>query len=355
MTRALLPLLLCFPLLLSAQLDKIRPGMTIEEFRSNFPNAEHDYGAMTSYVYSNETKGGAKGVATYIISHDTVETYWFQSQRVDGPCAEHPAGDSSDCLRLLTAARTLIGHYTDLYGDPKETYSHRLLESGGDAFEVNVLFAKWKTASNEIEVAVHRPGKAAEISAANSYEPLDKKAGPPACSYVLEVVARGKGRDIRSEFGNGYAIGEFSNWRSDLAPQLKTFPDAWTLKDTETVPNGMWHFAFTDGKLSSFSLELYAGVNYGQPTMEAYGTLWMRASKMTMEGNKAYGFADSTSKEFPAEYSAPKKNKNYYSIVDYYVRWKVDGQTIVMEMDEDGGGKQGEPVFRLEVVCEGKQ
>lgn len=351
MKKLLLLFAFFLPLFLCAQLDKIRPGMSIAEFRQQFPGAVHDYGAMTSYVYANESQASVKGVATYTLSHDTVSSYWFQSQRVDGPCENYPAADSSECTRLLTAARILAGHYTDLYGDPREKNTQSLLHPGGAANEVNVFYSKWKTANDELIVVVHRPGKTAEISAANAYVKANAKE-ENSCSYVLEVITTGKGRELRSEFGNGYSIEEFKKWQPSLASQIKIFPDCWSVADETTAKNGKWLFRFSNEELASFSFELYDGVNYGRATEQAYAALRERVMQLNSEANAQFGAADSSSAVMPEKYKAQKSLKNYYSLTNYYSRWKKDGKIIELEMNEDGGGKQGEPVFRLEVHCE---
>jgi hypothetical protein len=301
---------------------------------------------MTSYVYANEVHASVKGVATFTISHDTVGSYWFQSQRTDGPCDRFPAADSVGVLRLLTAARTLAGHYTDMFGEPREKKTQPLNQPDPNSIQVTVYLAKWKTASGELIVVVSRPGKSEEISAANAYvKPNVKEEN--SCSYVFEVIATGKGREFRSEFGNGYSIDEFKLWKPYLANQVKTFPDCWRMSDETTVKNGVWHFEFTGDKLSSFTFDLYNGINYGHPTEQAYAALRDRALQLAGQADAQFGKADSASAVFPEKYKAPKGSKNYYSIVNYYSRWKSNGTAIVLEMDEDGGGKQGEPVFHL--------
>lgn len=333
------------PAFLFAQLDVLRPAMQLDEVRAKFPDLKRDYGSMTSWVSGEGKQLNITGRVTYLVRCDTVARYEFYSEPAYGPCEEFPTVDSGDAMRLLSAGRTLLGHYTDLYGTPNENRVQSFRSPTGNQREVELLYAKWKNTNDEIILRVFRPGK--EENQINAPARNEKESS--YCTYTLEVKAEGKSLRMRSEFGMGMTGEQFKSWQPALANQVQDHPDCWMREDTSGGIHTHWRFQFRNEQLIGYFYDAYAGTEYGETTELAYTALLERAQKLKEEASKQFGapYKDSTS--VSKKYSSPKKTSNYYSRVDYLAQWKPGKDFLMIRLNERGGGKQGPPVFHLEV------
>jgi hypothetical protein len=345
MKRSLLFILLLCPALLIAQLDVIRPGMSLAELQRNFPGLQHDFDAMTSRVAKKDSLLGLSGYTNFLISRDTAVRYQFTSEQVAGPCDKFPAADSAAFLKMMISARTLVSHYSDLFGKPATLVINPARAAAGEAWEVIVLKAEWKIRGDFVRIEVTRPGKSADEYHPNAMvdnRPMDR------CYYVFDLMAEGTGREVMGEFGLGVSKKEFKYRFPDLAPQVEDFADTWRLEDSLTNKYASWQFQFVNDKLVAFSFDLYDGSDYGNESAAAYKLVLGRAQKLQAEAEKQFGKADSVTTKVPQEYPDRKISGNYYSRINYEVKWK-QRTDLVIRMSEYGGGKQGQPVFHLEV------
>lgn len=347
MKNFILSCILLLPLSVSAQLDKIRAGMTLDEFRKQFPAATPDVNGMTSWVNGKDSLQGMSGHATYLIRRDTVFRYQFLSDEVPGPGPQFPKADSSQSTRMMAVARTLLSHYTDLFGTPAEMNSLPLGKpAANEKLDVFVLAATWKLKGSVVRILVHRSGTEQEHNMINA--PVDtRKQG--FHYYTFQVIAEGTGMEVRSEFGNGISSAEFRNAHPGLAPQVKQPPERWIM-DSES---GEWKFWFTNNRLKGFAMDAYDGEAYRSPSTEtAYAELRTLALKLQGEAEKQYGGATSATASFPSSYPSRKPSNNYYSEECYQAKWKTAAGELTILLDEHGGGKYSSPVFHLEVMFE---
>ncbi|HEU4719459.1 MAG TPA: hypothetical protein VFU15_16565 [Bacteroidia bacterium] len=331
------------PVIVMAQLDRIRPGMPEADFQKQFPAAQ--YVPMKSWINSPHTEDGIDGNVSYYAESDTVRTYQFTSNAVAGPCAEYPGADSAAVEKLLEVARTLSGHYSDIFGTPSAHSSAGLTIPPPQLEEVNVFYSKWKTPLYEITVSVHRWQKLKD-------DPRMEINGPhtpvkASCDYYFEVSAMGKGLQIKGEFGIGITTDEFLAQHPDYAGKISAEAAYWQLDDTLTSNYGSWRFTFVNSALAAFSLDIYDGPHYGNGMDSGYAAVRERALALVADAEKQFGKADSASKKFPEKLHSRKPSNNYYRDVYYEAKWKKgkDGMEIVA--DEFGGGKTGAPVIHL--------
>lgn len=346
MKRFILSLFALAPALLSGQIDQLRPAMQLDEVRAKFPDLVRDYGSMTSWASGDGKQLNVEGRATYLIQCDTVVKYQFESYAAYGPSEDFPTADSAEVMKLISAARTLVGHFTDLYGNPAEYRNQSLVAPGGVKHEVEVIYSRWKNATDEILVRVYRAGKSnfPQINAA----PKNEKE-VISTPYLLELITSGKSLRMRTEFGMGMTAAQFRKWQPDLASQVVDHPDCWMRNDTSGGINTHWRFQFREEKLIGYFYDAYAGVDYGETTEIAYATMLARAQKLKEEATKQFGNPYKDSTNVSKKYSAPKKPGLYYSRVDYLAQWKPGSDFLMIRLNERGGGKQGPPVFHLEV------
>lgn len=347
MKKLILSCILLLPLAAFAQLDKIRPGMTLDEFRKQFPAAVPDVNGMTSWVNGKDSLQGISGHTTYLIRRDTVFRYQFLSDEVPGPGPQFPKADSSQSTRMMAVARTLVSHYTDLFGSPAEMSTWPLPKTAAnEKYDVYVLTATWKLRGGVVRVFVHRSGTEQEHNLVNATFDT-RKTGYHY--YTFQVIAEGTGMEVRSEFGNGISAAEFRYAHPALAAQVKQHPERWIM-DSES---GEWKFWFTDSRLTGFAMDAYDGQAYRSPSTEtAYAEMRTLALKLHAEAEKQYGKATSASASFPSDYPSRKASNNYYSEERYLAEWKTPSGELTLLLDEHGGGKYSSPVFHLEIMFE---
>jgi hypothetical protein len=340
--------LACFVLisvLCSAQLDRLSAGMPLQEVKAIFTGMYRDDGSMTSWASGETRLWGTEGRGTYAICADTVISYQFQSVSASGPSDLFPKADSVAVEKLLTSAKTLIGHYTDMLGNPIEKRSQSLVFPPDNRPDVDVLLARWKGTENDLMIRVYRSNP----TMANTINSASARENSTSENYYFEVFASGKGLRLRTEFGIGMTADQFKIWQPELANQVQKFPDCWAADQTDGTLKAHWRFQFKEGKLIGFFYDVQSGFDYGTATEIAYLAVLKQAQNFKAEAEKKYGkpYLDSTA--VSEKYKSPKKNNMYYSRVDYLAQWKPDTDFLMIRMNERGGGKQGSPVFHLEV------
>ncbi|HTL82084.1 MAG TPA: hypothetical protein VL651_10285 [Bacteroidia bacterium] len=344
MRKSILLLLVLLPGFAFAQLDKIKPGMSLPDMQKLFPSMSPDLVGMTSTLYGDDTLGGLQGKGTWIIMRDTLRSYQFASVDVLGPCDAFANADSSANHKLMKKANELLTEYTDLFGAPtliapdKNTVGSKYL-----------FYREWKTQVTDVVLAVARPSYSGIEDMPNApnapYHPKQNYD----CYYKLSVQVSGSSEKIGWKFGVGTSQQDFVKKHPKLSPQIVDYPDKWTMRDTLDTNYGTWRFSFVNGKLSAFTLDIYDGAIYKNQAEQAYALLLGRCKTLTKEMKKNYGKPD----DFTSASDKYQKRdlKIYYSDIEYQARWnKVEGQSMVIRLNEAGGGKQGAPVFHLEVI-----
>jgi hypothetical protein len=348
MKNLLLALGFLLPFAMNAQLDKLRPGMSPEEFHKKFPSAVPDLDAMTNVIYKTDTLMGIIGESRYVAVQDSVKRYVFHSNVVPGPDAEFPKADSAAYLKLVRAAEELVGHYSDVFGAP--TVQRKQNPRGN---ERNSYYAEWKKPDAEVRVIVYK-----EIAIENMINApasaSDKKK--KSANYVLEISAEGKGTKLRIDFEIGITKNQFRAFMPSLASQVKNFPDCWMMHDTLGGRDAEWHFWFIDNTLAGFTFDSYNGNTYGGTNKAAYPVLLKKAKQLVAEEQRSYG-APTLLQEPPTDAYVPVKKVPgafFFDDVYYNAEWEMDkGKILFVRLHENGG--KGESFLHLEVYFGDKE
>lgn len=331
------------PFLLNAQLDKLQPGISLEEFHKRFPSAVPDLSAMTSTVYKTDTMLGVIGESRYVAVKDSVKRYAFTSVVFPGPGPAFPKADSVEYLRLVRAAEELAGHYSDIFGVPTE-----LSKTNPRIGNANSFSAIWKTSDAEIKVLVHPVIEIENMINAPATVSRDKKK--KAENYVLEIFAEGKWSKLRVDFEIGITKNQFRALMPSLASQVKDFPDCWMMEDTLGGRDSEWHFWFIDNALAGFVFDSYNGNSYGGSNKAAYPVLLKKAKQFVAEEQKSYG-EPTVLQAPPTDAYAPVKKVPgafFYDDIYYNAEWKMSkGRMLFVRLHENGG--KGESFLHLEV------
>ncbi|MEO5645654.1 MAG: hypothetical protein ABIQ40_15095 [Bacteroidia bacterium] len=345
MKKNLLVLVFMLPFMLNAQLDKLHPGMRMDEFHKNFPSAVPDLAAMTSDIYKTDTIIGVKGESRYEVVKDSVKRYVFHSIPFSGPGAEFPKADSADYIRLVRAAEELAGHYSDVFGVPSK--QGKVNPRATTTNEPNSFYAIWEKPDAHISVTVRK-----EIEVLNMINaPVNSREKKKNSSaYVLEIFAEGKWSKLRIDFEIGITKNQFRALMPALASQVKDFPDCWMMNDTLGGRDSEWHFWFVDNVLAGFTFDSYNGDSYGSTNKAAYPILLKKAQQFLDEEQKSYGAATVLQVPPTDAYVPVKKVPTAFSFDDIYynAEWEMDkGKTLFIRLHESGG--KGSSSLHLEV------
>ncbi|MBI3509113.1 MAG: hypothetical protein HY064_00500 [Bacteroidetes bacterium] len=333
-------ILFLVPLLLPAQLNHLRPGMSLEETRKYFPAMRSDFVGMTSWVYGDDSINGIPGKATWVITRDTLRSYQFNSHDVLGPCIVPENKDTLNANLLVKKANELGIMYTRMYG--------KASQGGKEENKQYLFYGRWEGSGDHLTVSVERPILANVREEVNGPNTTWKGHCANCCYYKLVVRAEGKGKLLGEKFGIGSPKNKFKKDHPKQASQVKDFTDNWVMNDSLNTNYGNWKFSFTNGKLSAFTLDVYDGEMYKHKTEEAYEVLLKRAKTLTREGKKSFGKPDNVT-TLPDKY--PEHDIHlYYSRVDYEAKWMLSDTSVVVRLSETGGGQSGPPVFHLEVL-----
>jgi hypothetical protein len=335
-----------FPVTLSAQLDRIKPGMTLAEVKHNFPGLKPNASAMSSWVYSKDSVEGIKGSSEYVISKDTELRYGFTSNIVSGPCKAYPDLKSENYSHLMKAAVSIHSSYTSLYGPPAEYKVQPELADDSSQMPVNVFYAKWKHGANELSVTVSRPGKnkRPEING----PPPSTEDLKPGCKYTLEIVSIGTGNTYQKSCGNGITGQTFKELHPGLAAQVENHPDSWVADDTISSKYGDIEFTFEGKRLDSYSIDITDGPSYSHKSDTAYSILSKRAIELYNQAKKIHGKPDTLINKVFATYPG-KRSRIYHRTTYFAAEWKIEDKKLYIIFDESSGGKQFEPIFHITV------
>jgi hypothetical protein len=340
-------LILClvFPFLLQAQLDKLHPGMSTNEFHKNFPKAVPDLLSMTSSMYKQDTLLGIRGESRYVAVKDSVNEYTFHSVFYEGPSVKYPKADSAEMVKLVRAAQELTGHYSDIFGQPTETKTNNPRTKGNET--AAIYSASWKKPDASVSIIVHPEIEIENEINAPAVSPDKKKK---STNYILEISAKGNGTRLRIDFEIGVTKNQFRALMPALASQVKDFPDCWMMPDTLAGRDCEWHFWFVDNGLAGFSFDSYNGDTYGGTNKAAYPLLLNKAKQLVAEEQKSYGSPTVLQAPETDAYVPVKKVPNAFFFDDIYynAEWEMNkGKVLFIRLHESGG--KGESFLHLEV------
>ncbi len=341
-------LLLLFPMVVSAQLDKMRFGTSLGEVKRIFPGLKPDVSAMSSIIYTDETLEYIDGHTTYTLIRDTVCTYDFQSKIMKGPCYYYPHADSSEYNHLMKGTLSLYNHFTSLYGSPSFFYGQPIGKKDSNEEKVTIFIAKWVKGNNLLSIEISRPGHNKRF-VMNGPPPTQEEM-KEGCNYVLEVISIGTGKEFSEGHDNGITGAQFKKLHPLIASQVVEPANSWMAEDTLTTENGTWRFDFDNRGITSLGLDIFGGPEYSDKSDEVYLKMRKRVLVLFQEAQILYGKPDSTSNTMPEKYK--QENRKLYHYTTYFnAKWKLKDKKLFIIFDKREGGKQFEPVFHLEAYC----
>ncbi len=348
MKKIVLVLIFVLPIHLLAQLDKLSPGMNLQDFRKKFPTATPDFTSMTSNIYRQDTLLGIFGQSQYTAVQDSINQYSFRSKNYSGPSSDFPKADSAEYVLLLRAAVELTGHYSDIFGPPTEKKINPWDKPVRGLPDPNVYSATWKKPDGNVKIIVHQIFEIENNINAPANVSHEKKK--KAAIYVMEIEASGKWPKMRIEFEIGITKKQFRALMPALASQVRDFPDCWMMKDTLANRDSDWHFWFVENSLSGYSFDSYAGDAYAGTNKSCYAVLLKKAKQLQTEEENSYGHATTLQAPSTDAYVPLKKIPNafFYDDVYYNAEWQMEkGKKLFIRLHENGG--KGESFLHLEV------
>jgi len=301
---------------------------------------------MSSWVYSQDSTGGIKGVTEFVIRQDTLLRYDFTSDIVSGPCKSYPDIKSDKYSKLYGEAIHLYNTYLSLYGKPVEYHTAADLVNDTGRNPENVFYAKWKKEENELSISISLPDKNKRYLP-NGPPPTVEEA-KPGCMYTLEVMSIGTGNAFQKVCGNGIRGEQFKLLHPKLASQAENHPDSWTVTDTLTAKSGNWKFTFENGNLASYSLWINDGEEYDHITDTAYSRIRKRILALKTEAEKKFGkptkTIDKMLDKFPGRGSRQFQKNTYFA-----EEWLAGNKKTYLLFEESSNFKEPYPLFTLEL------
>ncbi|MFM2017951.1 MAG: hypothetical protein RL007_1607 [Bacteroidota bacterium] len=351
-------LLLFFPAIVNAQLDRFSPSMQETEFQKRYPEAQRNYEAESYWLNTWDTLSGSVGTSRWKILNDSVSEYYFNSLKAEGPSPNYPDFDSTRVHRMIVSAQKLTKDLENLIGKAtvlqrKSIIQNTRIKSGnsvGDNPYYGLYFAQWKMKdSSVITIRV-----AHEISNANNPNPNVLQAGSLKLtySYYFEV-------NVSSSVANSKFPFCVRESRGDLLhrkPRIQTGNANEGLHQYIIVDNEIsvkypatWKFIFRSGVLVEMSYMSVNGRSYGDESeFIAYNSSKYRAEKLLAEGMKSLGTPDTVTNKITPEYE-PRDVAVSYKYMYLETAWKTPQGWVYLFLDELGGGKEEFTRFSVRV------
>lgn len=334
------------PSLLSAQLDRIKPGMTESVFIQKVVGAERDYEKESYWIVANDTLGEFLGESKWRTRRDSISEYHFRSELICGPSANYPGVDSFDVHLMKLELNKLKSVFENNLGKPILGFDTPLNEFGAADQDVFCYVVVWlMPKGKKVRLTLRRD---VPIVAPNGM--VDDRT--PNCElYYIEISVESAQESLRQTYGIGMSNAEF----------IKAFPwygaflnvkdlHFYSLPDSATCRNAGWSFTFAEEKLVAFSYNAYYGTAYGSKSdEEAYFKLKNPTERIVREGNAAFGLPDTMSNALVNIYQV-RDFQWTFTINHLYCEWKTKSGRIYMEFVETGGGKNPATTFEVSVV-----
>ena len=337
------------PLAVLAQIDKIKPRMSVSDIRQLFPKAVPDSGYMTSGIYSTKPLVWIKGGADIEFMRDTVISYDFVSDLIAGPCARYPRADSFPYSVLMNAVRKLYSDYNLRYGKPDVYYVVPEFAPNTNKELASVFHAEWKKSFINILLDVGRYGtkKGFErMSKMPYYEDL-----PDGCHYTMELKTKGKGDKFPESGCIGMTADEFNKIYPEEAESVNVLArrkDSWRAGDTGVLHQSFWTFTFVKGVLNSYGFQIYFESQNQKKCSNAFSLMRNRALVFLAEAEKAYGKPDTIISSMPDKFRA-NSVKKFYKREYLNVEWKLKTGNLYIYFSDWSVGKVPFPEFHLGV------
>lgn len=349
MFRFLSLILILFPAILQAQLDRIRLAMTEQEFTSSFPEAKRDYDAEAYWVSKPDTFE-VPGNSLWRIYRDTVSNYRFNSASVHGPSAQYPYADSSGVHELRIFLQDFYKELEATFGKPSRLVNIPF-DSVGRNSHSSAYSALWTFGGNRyISISL-----STDLSTGNFINAPGKYTVIEAASYELTIDITQRSELTNEVFDIGESVSSFYKINRDIQkPTDAGWSKIYRINDSLTSGNAHWKFTFHSDTLLSFSYSAYYGTPYGAKNdANAYLRMKEKTKNIYKDGVRAFEEHDSIYNQMTLGYVMPELQVNY-SKTHFYSRWSQPQGTVILNFMEAGGGKNPDIVFMIRADFEVK-
>lgn len=336
------------PLVLSAQLDRVRTNMTEQEFITSFPEASRDLDREAVWVGGDDTVQGIAGNSLWRIYNDTVVAYRFNSVKVFGPSYNYPKADSTAVHKMKLSADAIRQELEKKFGKPT-TFLNADLTKPGEKPEPRAYLALWVFNDNTyIKLSI-----STDLSAGNYINAPGKFTVVEAQSYEMWFEVTHRDPYTTEKYDVGLNDVAFFKNHPVYVGQVKMKRDhVYVIEDTLTSENAHWQFTFNSGMLISFYYRAYTGTGYlAKNDDAAYDVTKAKAEVLLKQGNKSFGKPETINDSMSISYDQPlshnRYRKNYLSVM-----WNTCGGHVFLNFDVSGGGKNPDTTFKLEVFYE---
>jgi hypothetical protein len=342
MKDAFLILFFVIPFSLSAQLDKIYPKMTEEEFHKKIPEAVQ---LVSSSIFIDDSVSSVWVRKKYDLMNDTVVALSFFSRQVNGPCCGIKNPDQDGYSNLLLAAKNLFKHYTDVFGKAIIFKIDSLPPLSSTINEVNVFYANWKSDQGNITLRVFLDDTL--ITSGENWVSVAKR-GKKDCPCKLKLDATGNGPEFKKEFGLGMSTLELYKFLSYPQATIDYMPKTRinTFGMVDSI-GGNWIFSFYNDSLKNFS---YNFQNF-HSTLKDYPVLIEKTALLGTQAEKQFGKAKDSS--IPPNLKHEKAKpfwKLFYWRDDYWSYWEMNKSTLKIELNEGGSKLKRNKIFMLKLT-----
>ncbi len=341
------------PAVLSAQLDKIKPGMSVEAFVMAFPNAQRDLDAEAIWITDTSSIGGIAGNSRWRIYNDSISEYRFNSQKAKGPSHEFPRVDSTEVHNMRVALKKVQAEFEMILGKPTTYYNYPLVGQGDEMTSRITYLAEWSFPDE----GMLRLTLTKDVSIRNRINAPDL-APSTSEAYEMTISVSESNSMLRWKHGVGLSSDEFFKKNPAYKTQAPFLGQRiYNLKqtirfsgDTTTYSNTTWEFIFIENELKQFSYDAYAGTEYGAKSDEAaYKLLKLKTEQLLTEANSGFGKADTMSNALVYYYQVRDLNLSY-QIYHLYGSWSNKQGNVLLTFIEVGGGKNPSTTFRISVA-----
>jgi len=314
--------ILFFPLLSFSQIDKIRLGMTLEEFHKQFPTAVRDTSSMKYAVFATDTLEGIRGSSEYFFDADTVSEYRFKGYPVSGPCKECPMCDGSPSELQGKSIQKISQYYWTIFGQPAQSF---WASPDGADTNGNVMRECWKW-KHETVILREFHEKRKDTGAISHFIP---------CEYSFEIIAKGNGEHLRNVFYLGMNGEAFKLAVPEMARNVRKPFKYWAILDT--IPGEditRLRFKFLENKLVFFDLYARADCEFGKSADSGYAVMRRQVLQMDAQAQKQFGQPKKVWNILKAKYPGVGVQKGYMARIWYDENWLVDEEEFKMTFTE---------------------
>lgn len=340
---------LCFllPLAVSAQLDKVKPGMSEANFNSVLPEAQRDYEVESYWITKPQSLGKVAGLCRWKSYRDTITEYDFRSEPTYGPSAKYKTYDSTQVHAMKVELEKLRLQFETVFGPANVFQNVSLQNFPADPKEFWCYRAVWIANNGQfVSLGIMRDNVSDEIANAPYY----RKDPTKAEVYTLYISITNRNQFFQSKYGVGLSELLFGKMYPELNGELDLMVHPiYSLLDTITCSNAAWIFEFENSELIAMTYWADGGKLFGGTSDSAVFTSFKtKAEILLKEGISNFGTPDSLSNRIPVSYIEHNRNLAFDEVF-LYAMWKTDEGSVILEYALIGGGKNPEFLFTLDV------